>query len=99
MRITIHFPFKPSITITKCDGITGAYKNGYNKDSILIKATKESEWDLLLGEQPFDLKDDAKNTILRLYNDNACSIIETEDGYYTVRGMASFEVSEKEYDD
>lgn len=92
MRITVHFPFKPSVTIIGCEVTLTAFKNEY----VLIKVDEEySNWDLLM-DVPLGID---KNTILALYNDGTCSITETQSGYYKITGMSAIEISEKEFEE
>lgn len=92
MRITVHFPFKPNVTIIGCEVTLVTFKKGY----VLIKVDEEySAWDLLM-DVPLGMD---KNTILALYNDGTCSIEEKPDGYYKITGMSAIEVSEKEFND
>lgn len=87
MRVTIHFDFKPSVTIIGCEVTLVTFKNEY----VLIKVDEEySNWDLFGMD---------KNTILALYNDGTCSITETQSGYYKITGMSAIEISEKEFND
>lgn len=90
MRITIHFPHKPEVTIIGCEVTLVTFKKEY----ILIKVDEEySNWDLLM-DVPLGID---KKTILALYNDGTCSIEEKPDGYYKITGMSAIEVSEKEF--
>jgi len=92
MRITVHFDFKPSVTIIGCEVTLVTFKKEY----ILIKVDEEySNWDLLM-DAPLGMD---KKTILALYNDGTCSIEEKPDGYYKITGMSAIEVSEKEFND
>jgi len=92
MRITIHFDFKPSVTIIGCEVTLVTFKKEY----VLIKVDEEySNWDLLI-DVPLGMD---KETILALYNDGTCSISETQPGYYKVTGMSAIEISEKEFND
>lgn len=98
MRVTIHFDFKPSVTITGCEVTLVAFKEGY----ILIKTTEESEWDMLLDGVSLGIEEDAKKMITRLYNDGTCSMQETDScmpGCFKVAGMSAFEASDKEFND
>lgn len=92
MRVTLHFPFKPSVTITGCEVTLVTFKKEY----VLIKVDEEySNWDLLM-DAPLGID---KDTILALYNDGTCSIEEKPDGYYKITGMSAIEVAEKEFND
>lgn len=92
MRITIHFDFKPSVTITGCEVTLVTFKKEY----VLIKVDEEySNWDLLM-DVPLGMN---KETILALYNDGTCCISQAQMGYYKVTGMSAIEVSEKEFND
>jgi hypothetical protein len=92
MRITIHFDFKPSVTIIGCEVTLVTFKKEY----VLIKVDEEySNWDLLM-DAPLGMD---KKTILALYNDGTCSIEEKPDGYYKITGMSAIEVAEKEFND
>lgn len=92
MRITIHFDFKPSVTIIGCEVTLVTFKKEY----VIIKVDEEySNWDLLM-DAPLGMD---KRTILALYNDSTCSIEEKPDGYYKITGMSAIEVSEKEFND
>ena len=92
MRATIHFPFKPSVTIIGCEVTLVTFKREY----VLIKVDEEySAWDMLM-DVPLGMD---KRTILALYNDGTCSIEEKPDGYYKITGMSAIEVSEKEFND
>lgn len=92
MRITLHFPHKPSVTIIGCEVTLVTFKKEY----VLIKVDEEySNWGLLM-DVPLGMD---KNTILALYNDGTCSIEERPDGYYKITGMSAIEVSEKEFND
>ena len=92
MRITIHFPHKPEVTITGCEVTLVTFKKEY----VLIKVDEEySNWDLLM-DVPLGMD---KETILALYNDGTCSIKETQPGYYKITGMSAIEISEKEFND
>lgn len=92
MRITLHFPFKPEVTITGCEVTLVTFKKEY----IIIKVDEEhSSWDMLI-DVPLGMD---KNTILALYNDGTCSIEERPDGYYKITGMSAIEISEKEFND
>ena len=92
MRSTIHFPFKPSVTIIGCEVTLTSFKKEY----VLIKVDEEySNWDLLM-DVPLGMD---KETILALYNDGTWSISEAQMGYYKVTGMSAIEVSEKEFND
>lgn len=92
MRITIHFDFKPSVTIIGCEVTLVTFKKEY----VLIKVDEEySNWDLLI-DAPLGMD---KKTIFALYNDGTCSIEEKPDGYYKITGMSAIEVSEKEFND
>lgn len=92
MRVTIHFDFKPEVTITGCDVTLVTFKKEY----IIIKVDEEySTWDMLI-DVPLGMD---KKTILALYNDGTCSIKETQPGYYKITGMSAIEMSEKEFND
>ena len=92
MRITIHFPHKPEVTIIGCEVTLVTFKNDY----VLIKVDEEySAWDMLI-DVPLGMD---KETILALYNDGTCSIKETQPGYYKITGMSAIEVTEKEFND
>lgn len=92
MRITIHFDFKPSVTIIGCEVTLVTFKKEY----VLIKVDEEySNWDMLM-DVPLGID---KKTILALYNDGTCSIEEKPDGYYKITGMSAIEVAEKEFND
>ena len=92
MRITVHFDFKPSVTITGCEVTLVTFKKEY----IIIKVDEEySSWDMLM-DVPLGMD---KKTILALYNDGTCSIEERPDGYYKITGMSAIEMSEKEFND
>lgn len=92
MRITLHFPHKPEVTIIGCEVTLVTFKKEY----VLIKVDEEySNWDLLI-DAPLGMD---KKTILALYNDGTCSIEEKPDGYYKITGMSAIEVSEKEFND
>lgn len=92
MRITLHFPHKPEVTIIGCEVTLVTFKNDY----VLIKVDEEySAWDMLI-DVPLGMD---KDTILALYNDGTCSIEEKHDGYYKIIGMSAIEVSEKEFND
>jgi hypothetical protein len=92
MRITLHFPHKPEVTITGCEVTLVTFKKEY----VLIKVDEEySSWDMLV-DVPLGMD---KKTILALYNDGTCSIEERPDGYYKITGMSAIEVSEKEFND
>lgn len=92
MRVTLHFPFKPSVTITGCEVTLVTFKKEY----VLIKVDEEySSWDMLI-DVPLGMD---KKTILALYNDGTCSISEAQMGYYKVTGMSAIEVSEKEFEE
>jgi hypothetical protein len=94
MRITIHFDFKPSVTITKCEVTLVTLKNGY----LLIKPSEDSEWDMLFDGDVIPT-DNTNMMILRLYNDGTCCISQAQMGYYKITGMSAIEVSEKEFND
>lgn len=92
MRVTIHFPFKPSVTIIGCEVTLVTFKKEY----IIIKVDEEySAWDMLI-DVPLGMD---KEIILALYNDGTCSIEEKPDGYYKITGMSAIEISEKEFND
>jgi len=92
MRITIHFDFKPSVTIIGCEVTLVTFKKEY----VLIKVDEEySNWDLLM-DVPLGID---KEAILALYNDGTCCISEAQMGYYKITGMSAIEVSEKEFND
>lgn len=92
MRVTIHFDFKPSVTIIGCEVTLVTFKKEY----VLIKVDEEySNWDLLM-DVPLGMD---KESILTLYNDGTCSIEEKPDGYYKITGMSAIEISEKEFND
>jgi len=92
MRVTLHFPLKPEVTITGCEVTLVTFKKEY----VLIKVDEEySSWDMLI-DVPLGMD---KKTILALYNDGTCSIKETQPGYYKITGMSAIEVSEKEFND
>lgn len=98
MRVTIHFDFKPSVTITRCKNTVASFNNDY----LLVRTTEESVWDLLISpfERVFMSTDESiKDMILTLYNDGTCSIEEGQRGAIKVTGMSAIEVSEKEFND
>jgi hypothetical protein len=104
MRITIHFPHKPDVTITKCNygRMVDNSELGRPKEYLLIETSDDSVWDMLLDafERVFISGEESiKDEILVLYNDSTCSIKETEEKYYKVTGMSAIEVSEKEFND
>ena len=92
MRVIIHFPFKPSVLITKCE-----FAIVTSRTECVVNTSEASEWDMLLGQLSVSAEGDPKQQILSLYKDGTCLIEQTEENYYKITGMSAIEVSDREF--